>query len=161
VSIEARQALVDNPKLSFTDDRQRSDLLDDSLTSTYLIAMLQTLLVTCIEPIELLAIRSDHPTPDGVWEHWGGKAGDLYPKNWEGREQEACCNVMKAMADNQWCEQFGAGGVTRAWISYVTWPSPPSGNSFTFDDDNEDHLHFSCATAVNVAGGARAQGGSW
>lgn len=161
MSQEARQELVDNPKLSFRNASQKSDLLDANLTNTYLVAMLQKLLDTCAEPIELLAVRSDHPTEDGAWEHSGGCAADLYPTNWQGREQEACVAVMKAQSENEYCEQFGAGGVTQQWVSYVTWPSPPSGVGFTFNDNDLDHLHFSCANSVNQTGGARATGGSW
>lgn len=161
MSAQARQALVDNPKLSFTNESQRRDLLDENLTNTYLVAMLQTLLDTCAEPIEILAIRSDHPTQDGAWEHSGGCAADLYPKNWANREEAACIAVMKAMSQNEYCEQFGAGGVTQQWMSYVTWPSPPSGVGFAFEDNDLDHLHFSCANSVNVSGGARSTGGNW
>ena len=161
MSQAAREALVANPKLSFTDDSQKPDLLDESITNTYLIAMLQWMMDNCPEDIMLTAVRTDHPTVDGAWEHSGGNAVDCYPLHWEGREQEACCAVMKGLADNPYCEQVGLGGVTQQWKSYVTWPSAPSGDDFVFDDVPVDHLHASCANPTNVTGGARAAGGAW
>lgn len=152
MSQAARDALVANPKLSFTDATQAPDLQNEMVTNTYLIAMLEWLLDNCSEPIEMLAIRTDHKTPDGPWAHSGGMAADFYPKNWQGREQEAVCNVLKALANDPYCEAVGLGGVTWGWVSYVTWPKQ---HFIVFQDNTLDHIHAGCANAVDPPG-ARA-----
>lgn len=144
MSTAAREALV--ARLHFTDDSQRSDLLDDTITNTYLIALLQDL-VSGPEAIEILAVRSDHPTPDGPWAHSGGMAVDLYPLNWEGREETACKSVLRSLAESKYCEAIGLGGVTQAW-------APPSPSSFcvVFNDNDADHIHTGCANSVDAPG---------
>jgi hypothetical protein len=147
VSAAAREDLV--KRLSFTDNEQKSDLLGENVTSTWLIAMLQWMVGNCPERIEILAVRSDHPTPDGRWAHSGGLAADLYPKNWEGREHEAVVNVLKSFAENPYCYAVGLGGVTRQWESDVTWPSE---KFVVFADSPEDHIHVDAANAVEGPG---------
>jgi hypothetical protein len=159
MSEAVRQALVDNPKLSSKGyasvaATHRSDLLSADRTDTYLIEMLTWLLKNCDEPIMLTAVRSDHPKLDQPWLHSGGKAVDMYPKNWEEREQEAVCNVLKALSENPYCENVGLGGVVRKWRTYVTWPTTPY--FWLFDDDIQDHIHAGSACARDETGGARA-----
>jgi hypothetical protein len=149
MSQEARNALVANPKLSFTDDSQAADLKDENVTSTYLIAMLEWQLAHTSEPIELLAVRSDHPSPDGPWAHEGGMAVDLYPRNWQGREEEAVVSVLKGLADNPYCEAVGLGGVTQGWGGEITWPTL---YFVCFNDNGSDHIHAGCANAVDPPG---------
>lgn len=149
MSQQERDALVANPNLSFTDASQSPDLQSELRTNTYLVALLQHLLDNCTEPVEVLAVRSDHTTPDGPWAHSGGMAVDLYPKNWEGREQTAVCNVLKALSENPYCEAVGLGGVTQQWITYVTWPSA---RFVVFYDNTADHIHCGCANAVDPPG---------
>lgn len=140
MSLQARQDLV--AKLTFTDGTQKSDLLDPTITDTWLIAMLTDLVTRCAEPIEILAVRTDHPSKDGPWAHSGGLAVDLYPKNWEGREKEAVVYVMKAVAENPYAWAIGFGGVTQQWQTYVSWPTR---NFVAFNDSDEDHLHVDAA----------------
>lgn len=159
MSQEARLALVRNPKLSTKGylhvvGTQLTDLMDPLKTDTYLIAMLQWMCDNCPEPIELTAVRTDHESPDQIWLHSGGKAVDCYPKNWEGREQEAVCAVLKGFADNPYCENVGLGGVVQTWRTYVTWPS--WSGFWLFDDDVEDHVHAGSACPSDTTGGARA-----
>ena len=149
MSEEARQALVASTKLSFTDDQQRTDLLDVNLTSTYLIALLQWLLDNCAEAIELLAVRSDHPTRDGQWAHSGGHAVDLYPSNWNNREREAVVAVLKSLAQNPYCEAIGLGGVTKSWKDQVTWPTE---HFVVFSDNSGDHIHCGTMNAEDPEG---------
>jgi hypothetical protein len=155
MSQKQRDTLAANPKLSFTDGTQAADLKSEGRTNTYLIALLEWLLKNCAEPIELLAVRTDHPTHDGPWAHTGGMAVDLYPKNWNGREQEAVCNVLKALAENPYCEAVGLGGVTQQWVSYVTWPKE---HFVVFFDNTADHIHTGCANAVDAPGARKAHG---
>jgi len=151
MSTKARQELI--TKLSFTDNTQRSDLLDANMTNTWLIQMLDTLVEDLIgEPITILAARTDHPTPDGAWAHSGGLAVDLYPKNWQGREQESVVNVFKAIAKNPYAWVIGFGGVTQQWQSYVTWPTE---NFVAFNDNNSDHIHL--GAAMNGGGPGKAR----
>lgn len=159
MSIEARKALVQNPKLSSKGymhvvGSHLTDLLSTSETDTYLIAMLQWMCDHCPEPIELIAIRTDHPTEDQPWLHSGGKAIDCYPKNWEGREQEAVCAVLKAFADNPYCENVGLGGIVQGWRTWVTWPATQY--FWLFDDNPQDHIHAGSACQNDTVGGARA-----
>ena len=160
MSTEAREALVNNAKLSSKGNdtvvgTQRSDLVDENQTDTYLIAMLTWLLEHCNEPIMLTAVRTDHQSPDQIWLHSGGKAVDMYPKNWAGREQEAVCNVLAALSKNPYCENVGLGGVVQQWRTYVTWPKWPQ--FWLFNDDVQDHIHAGSACEQDQTGGARAQ----
>ena len=70
--------------------------MDSLKTDTYLIAMLQWMCDNCSEPIELIAVRTDHPTPDQPWLHSGGKAVDCYPKNWEAVSKRRSARCSKA-----------------------------------------------------------------
>lgn len=147
MSESTRQALV--AKLT-VDPQQRADLLDPGVTSTWLIQMLTTLVTDLPdEPIEITAVRRDHPTPDGKWAHAGGLAVDLIPKNWQGREEEAFVNVMEALAENPYCKSVGLGGDAWGWESYVTWPTV---QFIVFQDNASTHIHCGAANAVDPPG---------
>lgn len=152
MSIETRTQLIQNPKLSFTDETQESDLLNPDLTNTWLIQMLSTLLEDSLEPIMITAVRSDHPTSDSSWSHSGGLAVDCYPKNWQGREQEAVVNVFRALVKNPYLWAVGLGGITQQWQTYVTWPTE---NFVIFEDNAADHLHIGAAMNGGGPGQAR------
>lgn len=159
MSQAARDALVANAKISFTDSSQASDFQNENVTNSYLIALLQWQLDNCIEPIEILSVRTDHQTPDGPWAHSGGMAVDFYPKNWAGREEEAVTACMKALSENPYCEAVGLGGMTWNWVSYVTWPSGANSWWVVFQDNDKDHLHAGCANATAPPGARSNAGG--
>lgn len=153
MSAETRQAVVNNVKLNFTDNTQKSDFLDTTKTNTYTIAMIQWLLDNVYGPLLVLSVKSDH-SPTG--EHYLGCAVDLYPANWRTNEYTTCLDLMKGLSKCPFVEAVGLGGVTKLWQNEVQWP--PSGNYpfVLFNDNDTDHLHAACANSVDKPG-ARAQ----
>lgn len=154
MSMEARQAVANSPKMRYTDSTQKSDLLDPAKTNTYLIAMLQWFLDNLWEPILVLAINSDH-SPSG--QHVVGCAIDMYPANWASGEQSTCQDMMTAASKCPFTEGVGLGGITKRWKGNVKWPSGACSQYFVlFDDNATDHIHVSCANNVDPPG-KRAQ----
>ena len=78
MSLEARQALVDAPGLFFQIEACKTDLLDKSLTSTYLIELLTYLVIERGWNYELTCVRTGHHD-DGPHGHFGGFACDGWP----------------------------------------------------------------------------------
>ena len=152
MSMEARQRVANSPKMYYTSSTQKADLLDPKKTNTYLIAMLEWQIDNSYLQILVLAINSDH-SPSG--QHVVGCAIDCYPQNWATGEQTTCTDMMKGFAKNPFCEAVGLGGITKRWKGNVQWP-PPSDCFVVFDDNDTDHIHASCANAVDPPG-ARAK----
>lgn len=88
MSIETRMAVAYNRHLIFQRQSQRSDLIDPTMTQTYLIAFLDHLLAQGWI-LEVTAVRSDHANDEGLglsgypWcgTHAHGWAVDLWPLN--------------------------------------------------------------------------------
>jgi hypothetical protein len=80
MSQTAREALVDSGHLFFQRDSQRTDLLDENLTQTTLIALLSDLVAKGYH-VELTAVRSDHSDDSalGFHCHAHGFCADLWP----------------------------------------------------------------------------------
>lgn len=148
MSTQARQSVVNSPKMRFTAASQKADLLDPKKTNTYLIAMLQWTLDNLWLPILVLSVNSDH-SPSG--QHVVGCALDCYPANWATGEQSTCTDMMNAFAKNPFCEAVGLGGITKRWQGNVQWP-PPAVGFVLFDDNATDHIHAACANAVDPPG---------
>lgn len=138
MSTETRIKVCD--RLYFRVDDYRDQLLDINLTNTYLIAMLDDITKpdnSYLEEIEVLSVWRTNS-----WGHSRGFSIDLYPKNWQDREQEAVTRVMKSLSLTCNCMTVGLGGITKQWKTYVTWPTA---YFILFDDNDLDHLHAGCA----------------
>lgn len=147
MSTQARQSVVNHSKMRFTSDSQKADLLNTSLTNTYLIAMLQWTLDNLWTPVLVLSVRTGRSS--GM--HNAGCAIDIYPANWDSNEKQTCIDMMTACAKNPFCEAVGLGGVTKQWRSAVAWPSQSVG-FVLFDDNDTDHIHAACANSVDPPG---------
>ena len=142
-----RQALVD--RLHFTDDSQRSDLLNPALTDENLILALEFMVPLCLKGVLITAVRSDHPTYDGGptgHGHNGGKAIDFWTAS---PDDTDVVEVVVAAARTPYFWTVGLGGSAKQFVSYVTWPEQPP--FVLFMDNNTDHLHAQCAN-VNGEG---------
>lgn len=129
--------------LEFNDEAARADLLDETRTNTYLIALLSDLIGRYDRGgILITAVRTDHPTPDGAWAHSGGYAVDLVPAEWS---QENAIALLRAAAANPYVWAVGLGGSFYGLESYVTWPN--DGKCTIFQDNDETHLHLDAANA--------------
>lgn len=142
MSAQERQTLVD--RLHFTNASQRSDLLDEALTDTNLIAGLQYLVDHCPKGILITAVRNDHPTFDGGPDGHGHNAGKAVDY-WTASPNDAdVVEVVCASARNPYWWTVGLGGSAKPYQSYVTWPQAP----FVFFLDNDsDHVHSQCANS--------------
>ena len=80
MSAQARESLVNSPSTFFQKDSQRSDLLDETITKTELIALL-IYLVDNGYYLEFTAIKSDHRDDSalGYHCHFNGFCADVWP----------------------------------------------------------------------------------
>ncbi len=119
-------------ELVFTDDTQKSDLLDESLTSTELIEFLQQLLsirdgVWKGKKLEVLSVRTDHPTEDGPDGHQGGNAIDFAPIL-----DDADVHLMQDLNNCPRAMGVGLGGFYQKYLGLLT---------HGFTDNSEPHIH--------------------
>ena len=148
-----RRALVDSPNTFFQSDTQRSDLLDETLTDSALIALLT---YVCIEknwPVEFTAIYTDHhddsglssgPPYNGVHHapNVPGKAADCWPLNSQkaGDYTDAgatrFADFLRDVAAAPYRMQTGLAG-TAVTNSNMVAAAPNS-----FQDDGADHVHI-------------------
>jgi hypothetical protein len=135
VSIETRTWVCN--RLTFTDDTQKSDLMNPDLTTTELIAFLQELLTArfgvWIGKLEVTAVRSDHPSIDGPDGHNGGNAIDLAQI-----VDEADRHLIE---DIQACEGAKGIGLGGPYQAYSVACGGYNAGSKLFEDNGTDHLH--------------------
>lgn len=153
MSLEARKALVANPRLHLNDS-QKADLLDPKKTDTWLIAALTDLLHRCQHPILITALNSDHPTYDGGPDghgHNAGKACDCWIADWQSVGDNRVIDLMKALAECPYVYTVCYGGsVAQEEAAEVAWPSFPP---FVHCNDNQQpHLHFQVQNAYGGPG---------
>ncbi len=130
MSILTRKAICAD--LSFTNCTQERDLMDKSLTSPELVEFLSQLLsirggVWKGKKIEVLSVRTDHPTPDGPNGHQGGNAIDLAPII-----DDADVHFMKDLNSCSRAMGVGVGGMYRQYLSLL---------ARGFEDNNTSHIH--------------------
>jgi hypothetical protein len=148
MSIEARQALVNDTRLTFQVDSQKTDLLDTSLTQTELIAALQHLLAQGW-PLTITAVRSDHhddtgldATPPYVGTHAHGWAVDLWPNDPNDRasyldaEDPSFAKFLTDVSHVPYYMQTGLAGTANTPINQVA-----AGGGW-FGDTGADHIHL-------------------
>ena len=145
MSQAARIALV--AKLVFQDDSQKSDLLNEQLTSTNLIAAL-TSLVDAGHHIEVTAVRSDHHDDGpGPGLHAGGYAVDCWPLadatpgNYLDPGTQAFRDFLAACAKAPDRMQVGLGGAAYS-AANVAATGLSLDDASVFHDDDEDHVHL-------------------
>jgi hypothetical protein len=152
MSIQARQALVNSGHL-FADLGQWphafSDLLDPTITQTWLIEGLQYLVGKGYH-IQLTAVRTDHTTVDGAHGHNpGGNDADMWPLTgptlnaWLSENDAVFQTFLSDMAHwvgttgRTW--QLGLAGAARTDANFAAAAAP---GVYTFSDGDQDHVHF-------------------
>jgi hypothetical protein len=145
-STPAREAVVS--RLTFLDEYGRADLLDPARTTTQLIEALACVLDHCPRPIMVTSVRTDH-RPDGPGRHShnpGGDAIDVVPADRSVGDAAfgELLAAVAAAARAGLVQQCGLGGVAKNW-NPGGWP--PAFD--LFDDNDQDHVHFSAALAAD------------
>lgn len=144
MSMEMRQALVNNPNLKFSYQcpSARADLLDDDPitgTSSYLVETLTH--VVSKYPFELTDVRTGHHD-DGPHGHYGGFAADGWPLVHSTLDDWLSENDPEFQAFLQWCAeapnlyQLGLGGTSRTKANFA------AAGKTAFDDNDQDHVHI-------------------
>jgi hypothetical protein len=149
VSAQARQDVVDSPNTIFQRQSQRDDLLNESLTDSNLIALIQHLLA-CGHTIGFTAIRSDHHIDGNNGHNPGGIAFDGWPLksttagDWMDANDPAFRVYLQDVASFSGIWQIGLAGTAdtdanRAAtdLPYEAWKAPQT----VFSDEGADHVH--------------------
>jgi hypothetical protein len=146
MSQQTRQWVCD--RLVFQDDTQQSDLLNENLTQTNLIALLEQLLKLGAH-IEVTAVRSDHhddsnlAQPPYIGTHAHGWAIDLWPLidstpgNYVDAGTETFRDFLTECARLDGLFQIGLAGSADTPENHV------SAGPTCFSDDGADHVHIS------------------
>jgi hypothetical protein len=148
MSIETRQALVDDPRLVFTDpESQRADLLDPNVTNTWLVQFLLQLLATSGHPILITSLVSDH---DPGTFHEPGRAVDLWHADWEEEGDDAIEDVLAAAAAIGSTQapalvEVGLSGDAADYENGIDWPAGADVFVESYGDAGE-HVHFAIGT---------------
>lgn len=144
MSQQARQQLVNSKNTFFQNDSQRSDLLDESITQTDLIALLIDLCETKGYPVEFTAIKSDHHDDRNLGEHchYNGWCADCWPLatakagDYLDAGDERFAMFLRDVAAAQYLYQIGLAG------SAYTSANVAAAGSSVFQDDGGDHVHI-------------------
>lgn len=131
---------------------QKADLLDPTITSTYLIAILQDAIPRAKHKILVTAICSDHHN-DGPNGHAGGYCIDIWNADWQTFGDHGVVDVIQACVDSKYCWSIGLAGVAQQWAHEVKWPPGPF---YWFMDAGADHIHVA---AKSQSGGPGMRGG--
>jgi hypothetical protein len=132
-----RQQVVS--KLVLKRDSQRTDLLDVTMTNTWLIQALLEL-IAGPRPILMTAVRSDHSP--GSLHNPPGMAADLWHADWASVGDDKITDVMKTISGITCIRSVGLAGIAKKYRTWVTWPSWQT----VFNDNDVDHLHIGVAT---------------
>lgn len=141
---QTRHELVASPHTFFQNSTQLTDLLDDKITQTGLIALFVDLIDTHGFYIEFTAVKSDHHDDSALGEHchFNGYCADVWPLKSPvaGDYLDAADPLFKkfieAVAASEWLYQVGLAGT--AWISQ----NAVAGGDTVFHDDGPDHVHL-------------------
>lgn len=141
MSTAARQQLV--AKSFFQADSQKSDLMDTSLTTTQLIALLLDV-VNAGFILEFTAVRTDHSDDSGLGFHCHahGFCADLWPLaspiagDYLDASDPRFQRFLEAAAKSRWLYQIGLAG--SAWTTANAAAAGPT----VFKDDGADHVHL-------------------
>ncbi len=141
MSLQARESLA--AQLIYQDSTQKSDLLNESLTQTGLIALLLELLGKGFH-LEITAVRTDHSNDAylGLHSHANGYCVDCWPLNSETAGDYMDQNdpkfqaFLSAAAQSVWCYQIGLGGAAQTDANYAAIGEKG------FTDNGADHVHL-------------------
>lgn len=144
MSQETRAALVNSGKLVFQRDSQKTDLLNEYKTNTWLVQFLIDLTNNCPYPILITALNSDHSP--GTWHNPPGRAVDCWHANWAEVGDDEILKVLQAagkVAANgaPTLIEVGLSGDAAKYQTYVTWPESAAVFVESWGQDNE-HVHF-------------------
>jgi hypothetical protein len=140
LSAETRLALVDDPRIVLTAE-QRSDLLDESKSNTWLVEFLRRLLDEQEHTILVTALNSDHDP--GTYHNDAGRAVDLWIADWQTVGDEEIVDVLVAAGkiaatSSPTLVEVGLAGPAAQFETWVTWPA----GCDVFIEDAADHVHF-------------------
>lgn len=147
MSQQSRAEVVNSKSTFFQAQSQVSDLLDQSLTDSNLIAAIQYILAGGFA-FEFTAVRSDHHD-DGPTGHAGGLAFDGWPlaSNAAGDYLDAASDRFKAflahVATFPGLYQLGLAGTAYSAANVnASWlPEDFAKDPCVFHDDGADHVH--------------------
>jgi hypothetical protein len=134
MSIQMRESVV--AELAFSDDTQKSDLLNPDLTNTNLIAALAQAVFPAPHGqghrLLITSVRTDHSDDSALGPHCHarGFAVDLWPQDdvdLHAVAQDFCTN-------NPWVIKLGLGGISQSLALNA-------GDTVVFFDNSTNHLH--------------------
>lgn len=147
-----REFIANHPNIVYSDPSQKSDLLDDTKTNTYLIEGLRVLCIENNVIWGLTAVHDDHhddsdlnPTPPHTGTHAGGFAADGWPMNsrtsgdWIDANDPKFQAVLKIAATLPNLHQIGLAGEA------VTDANLHASGPTVFVDTGADHVHIGFA----------------
>jgi hypothetical protein len=142
-----REKIANHPQMRYQLDSQKSDLLDEAITKTTLIAHLEYLLGKG-HWICVTAVYSDHHYDGPNGHNDGGRAIDCWPLvphspknadgsfNYVGSDSPEMVAFLKDAAHSPWNFQIGLGGsADDACNASAAGPTE-------FDDSQFDHIHL-------------------
>lgn len=143
MSLQARAGLVNHPNTVFQSDSQKTDLLDERITQTDLIAFLLEL-VNKGHILEFTAIKSDHHDDSDLGEHchYYGWCADVWPLDkcvagaYLDPDDNRFQRFLADAAASKWVHQIGLAGSAWQPLNQLA-----AGNS-VFHDGGEDHVHL-------------------
>lgn len=161
MSIEARQRIVRSTNVIFTNDSQKSDLLNVNCVRTEVIALLIDL-ITKGHILEITAIKSDHHDDSGLGKycHAHGAAFDCWPlihrgmpgpSTWAAAESPQMITLIRDAYASKWRAQVGLAGsadnpILLAAAGFITYPE----NFTLFRDTGDDHVHIGAQFPLEV-----------
>ena len=146
MSSATRQKLVNDVRLVLSKESQKTDLLDSSKTSTWLVEFLMRL-IEGPRPILVTALNSDHAP--GTLHNPPGRAVDCWHADWATVGDDKIVQVMPTAAAigatyEPALVEVGLSGTAAYYKTYVTWPTT---NVFVEDyAKSNEHVHFAIGT---------------
>ena len=143
MSQEVRDMLANSANFFWADPCERDDIRDNTRTSTYLIALLQTLHDEGWY-IKFTSIRCDHSSDANLGRHGhsGGFAVDCWPLNspntndYINATAPRFADFLRAVAAAKYLHQIGLAGT--AWTQENVRAAGPT----VFHDSGADHIHI-------------------
>jgi len=144
MSLAFRTALV--ARLHFNDEQAKADLLNENLTNTLLIQMIDDIERRAKLPLLITAVRSDHGYDGylGGWAHSDGGSVDLWHANWATIGDEHIRDVAAATLASPYAWSMGYGGSAQTYCASIISKDP---RFIIFGDDKQDHLHAQCGNS--------------
>lgn len=143
MSTSTREALV--ARLHFNDSQARADLLDEHVTDTLLIQMLDDVADRCKHPILITAVRRDHGL-DSYLGRWGHvpigaltASVDCYIADWATVGDAKIVDLALAALASPYVWSIGFGGDAYTYCRGLLSTDP---RVVVFQDNGSDHMHL-------------------